>query len=56
MPSKLLRFLFTDGNMRGAVEEKKVVLLLLCVEEWLECLRSVLDAVEKSWRELAPPC
>ena len=56
MPSKLLRFLFTEGNIRGDVEENKIVLLMPCVEEWLECLPFILDAVDKSWRELALPC
>lgn len=56
MPSKLLRFLFTEGNIRGDVEENKMVLLMPCVEEWLECLPFILDAVDKSWRELALPC
>ena len=53
MPSKLLRFLFTEGNIRGDVEENKIVLLMPCVEE---CLPFILDAVDKSWRELALPC
>jgi hypothetical protein len=56
MPSKLLRFLFTDGNIKGAVLENKVVLLPSYVEGWLVCLPFVRDAVDKSWRELALPC
>jgi hypothetical protein len=55
MPSKLLRFFFTDGSTRGAVVENKMVLLLLCTGEWLEYLPFVLDAVDKSWREVALP-